>query len=311
MFWNILRSCISPAAIAATLRLSCPLIIGSTGGCFNEKISTGNLAYECFMLTGAFFGAWGSYLTGSPVMGSLIAVASGLVLAIIYGILVYHLNCNAMIVSVAYNNGAWALTTLLLVMVWNTRGQYTDPAIVSYKNVGFEFLRRYPALDTIFNYNIWLVYLAFLFAAAGWFVMYKTPFGLRLRGVGINPEAAQAAGINVRRYRWIGLLIMGASMGLAGSYMPLFGLSLFSENMTRGRGFLCLTSILVGKGDPLKTMLIALLFGYANSMTLVLSTYDMPTQIVSMLPYVLVLVVLLSVGIKNFRGKATISGDTI
>ncbi len=311
MFWDVLQSCFSPVAFAAALRLSCPLIIGSIGGCFNEKTSTGNLAYECFMLVGAFFGAYGSYLTGSPFLGSMLAMASGLALAVIYGILVYHLNCNAMIVSVAYNNAAWALTTLLLVVVWNTRGQFTDPSIVSYPNLNWEFLKQFPTLDMIFNNNIAMVYLAFLYAIVGWFVMYKTPFGLRLRGVGINPEASQAAGVNVRRYRWICLLIMGASMGVAGSYMPLSGMSLFSENMTRGRGFLCLTSILVGKGNPLKTLLIALLFGYANSMTLVLSTYGMPTQIISMLPYIMVLIVLLSVGIRNFKGSANISSDTI
>ncbi|MDR1885339.1 MAG: ABC transporter permease [Synergistaceae bacterium] len=310
MFWDIVSTCLSPAAFAAALRLSCPLIIGSTGGCFNEKTSTGNLAYECFMLTGAFFGAYGSYLTGSPLMGSLAAILSGLALAVIYGLLVYHLNCSAIIVSVAYNSAAWALTTLLLVVVWNTRGQFNDPSIVSYENLNWDVLRKFPVLDMVFNNNIPMVYFAFAYAAAGYAVMYGTPFGLRLRGVGINPEAAQAAGINVRKYRWICLIIMGASMGCAGSYMPLCGMSLFSENMTRGRGFLCLTSTLVGKGNPLRTMMVALLFGYANSMTLVLSTYNMPTQIINMLPYVMVLIVLLSIGIKNFKGSADISGDT-
>ena len=99
---------------------------------------------------------------------------------------------------------------------------------------------------------------------------------------------------------------MGASMGMAGSYMPLCGMSLFSENMTRGRGFLCLTSILVGGGHPIKTALVAMLFAYSNSLTLVLSTFGFPTQILMMLPYVMVLVVLVSAGIKSFNGKAEV-----
>ncbi len=311
MFWDVIKTCISPVAIAAALRLSSMLIIGSTGGCFNEKISTGNLAYECFMLIGAFFGAYGSYLTGSPLMGTVIAMVACVALAAIYGLLVYHLNCNAMIVSVAFNSAAWALTTLLLVVVWNTRGQFNSPLIVSYPNVQWAFLKQWPVLDTIFNYNIGMVYFSFLFAIVGYLVMYKTPFGLRLRGVGINPDAAQAAGINVRRYRWIGLLIMGASMGIAGSYLPLCGMSLFSENMTRGRGFLCLTSILVGKGHPIKTMFIAMLFGYAYALTLVLSTYGVPTQIINMLPYILVLIVLFVSGARKFKGTADISSETV
>ena len=311
MFWDVIQTCLSPITFAAALRLSCPLIIGSIGGCFNEKISTGNIAYECFMLTGAFFGAYGSFLTGNPYLGSLMAIASGLVLAAIYGVLVYHLNCNAMIVSVAYNNGAWALTTLLLVTVWGVRGNFTDPSIVSYETISFDFLKNIPVLDTLFNNNIGMVYFAFVFALIGGIVMYKTPFGLRLRGVGSNPDAAQTAGINVRKYRWIGLLIMGASMGLAGSYLPLSGLSMFTENMTRGRGFLCLTAILVGKADPLKTTLVAMLFGYSTSMTLVLSTFGLPTQIMNMVPYIMVLIVLLVAGMRNFKGTAEISGDTI
>ncbi len=302
MFWDICKTAVSVVTFASALRLSCPLIIGSMGGCFNEKTSTGNLAYECFMLTGCFFGAWGAFVTGSPVLGSLIAILSGLALGSIYGLLVYHLNCNAMIVSVAYNNGAWAMTTLLMVITWGVRGNYTDPAIVSYKTVNIEFFKQFPVLDMLFNNSIGMVYLAFVIAAVAIIVMYKTPFGLRLRGVGINPIAAQSAGINVRKYRWICLLIMGAMMGLAGSYMPLSGSSMFTERMTDGRGFLCLTAILVGRADPFRTMLLAMLFGYSSALTLVLSSYGLPSQILSMLPYLMVMAVLLITGIKKYRG---------
>lgn len=302
MLWDICKTAVSVVTFASALRLSCPLIIGSMGGCFNEKTSTGNLAYECFMLTGCFFGAWGAFVTGSPVLGSLIAILSGLALGSIYGLLVYHLNCNAMIVSVAYNNGAWAMTTLLMVITWGVRGNYTDPAIVSYKTVNIEFFKQFPVLDMLFNNSIGMVYLAFVIAAVAIIVMYKTPFGLRLRGVGINPTAAQSAGINVRKYRWICLLIMGAMMGLAGSYMPLSGSSMFTERMTDGRGFLCLTAILVGRADPFRTMLLAMLFGYSSALTLVLSSYGLPSQILSMLPYLMVMAVLLITGIKKYRG---------
>lgn len=311
MFYEVLKTCFSSVTFAAAIRLSCPLIIGSVGGCFNEKTSTGNLSYECFMLMGAFFGAYGSYLYGNPLMGSVVAMLSGVALAIIYGLLVYHLSCNPMIVSLAYNTGAWAMTTLLLVNVWGVRGFYADASIVSYKPVDWAFLRNYPILDTLFNHNIGLVYFAYAFAVIGYIVMYKTPFGLRLRGVGINPRASESAGISVRKYRWICLLIMGISMGLAGSYMPLAGLSMFSENMTRGRGFLCLTSILVGKGNPLKTTLVAMLFAYASSLTLVFSTYKLPTQLLNMLPFVMVLIVLFIAGLKSYKGMVDIANDTI
>jgi simple sugar transport system permease protein len=311
MFEEIIKTCLSPVTLAAALRLSCPLLIGSMGGCFNEKTSTGNLSYECFMLTGAFFGAYGSYLTGNPYMGSLLAMISGAVLAGLYGLLVFQFNCRAMIVSIAYNNAAWAFTTLLLTAIWGVRGNFTDSSIVGYKTLNWAWLQKIPVLDRLFNDNIGMVYFAYLYVLIAFIVMYKTPFGLRLRGVGINPPAAQTAGIHVRKYRWICLMIMGISMGLAGSYMPLSGLSMFTENMTRGRGFLCLTAILVGKGDPCKTALVAMLFAYTSSMTLVFSTFGLPTQIMNMLPYIMVLIVLFITGLRRFKGTADIVGDTI
>lgn len=307
MFLEVLKWSVNITTFAATIRLSCPLIIGSVGGSFNEKTSTGNIAYECFMLTGAFFGAYGSFVFGSPYLGSLTAIVSGVVLAVIYGILVYHLKCNAMIISIAYNLGAWALTTLLLTSIWGVRGTFVSPEIVSYPALYIEFFEKFPVLDVLLNRNIILVYLAYVLAIVGYIVMYKTPFGLRLRGVGINPEAAQAAGISVLKYRWISLLIMGISMGLAGSYMPLSGLSMFAENMTVGRGFLVLTAILVGRGNPLVVSLVAILFAYASSLTLILSTYGFPTQILSMLPYVAVLLVLFIAGLRTFKGTADLS----
>ncbi len=307
MFLEILKWCVNVTTFAAAIRLSAPLIIGAIGGCFNESTSTGNIAYECFMLTGAFFGAYGSYLFGSPYYGSLLAMVSGLVLAGIYGILVFEFNCNAMIVSIAYNSGAWALTTLLLTSIWGVRGTYVDPKIVSYPNITIGAFENNRILNVLFNGNIILVYLAYIIAIIGYIVIYKTPFGLRLRGVGINPEASQAAGVNVHKYRWICLLIMGVFMGLAGSYMPLSGLSMFAENMTVGRGFLVLTAILVGRSNPFKVTLVALLFAYAISLTLVLSTYGIPTQLMSMLPYVMVLIVLLSTGLRSFKGTADLS----
>ena len=133
--------------------------------------------------------------------------------------------------------------------------------------------------------------------------MYKTPFGLRLRGVGNNPVAAQSAGTNVTGYKWIALIIMSLLVGLGGSYLPLSGLSMFTENMSSGRGFLCLAAVLVGKGSPVKTGLIALLFGYANALALALSAFGIKGQLLEMMPYVAVLIVIIITEIKEIASS--------
>lgn len=90
--------------------------------------------------------------------------------------------------------------------------------------------------------------------------MYKTPFGLRLRGVGINDKAVQTTGVSVVKYKWASLIITGVLAGAAGAFLPLSGISMFTENMSAGKGFLAVSAARIGKGDPLKSFLPALSF---------------------------------------------------
>lgn len=303
---NIFKILTDPMTLSATFRMASPLILAGVSGAFSRNTGTFNIAFECFMLTGAFFAAAGSYFFGSPYVGALLSMLVGLILAAVFGCFVFQLKANPMIISVALNSGAWALTTLLLSSIFGVRGRFLDPGIINYSPVHFAFLEKIPYLDKIFNDQLGIVYFAYVMAFVGYIVMYKTPFGLRLRGIGINPLAAQTAGVNIGFYRWTTLFIMGMFSGLAGSYMPLSGLSMFSENMTSGRGFLAFAAILVGKCNPLKVVLVCLLFAYADALTLTLTYYGLPTQILSALPYFAVIIVVFVSSLRTFKGTAEI-----
>ncbi len=292
--------------LAATIRLATPIVIAAVGGSFSHKAGTFNIAFECFMLFGAFFGAYGSYLTGSPAIGSLFSIGIGFLLAVVFGLFVFVLKANPMIVSIAMNYGAWAVTTLLLTIIWDVRGYFISPEIVSFSSINIPFLNKIPYLGKIVNNQIILVYIAYLILLIGAFVMYKTRFGLRVRGVGINDIAAQTAGIHVSRTKWLALIIMGVMTSFAGSYCPLCGISSFSENMTSGRGFLAFASVLAGDGNPLITGGVAIIFAYADAITLTLSSMGYPTQLIKTLPYVAVLFILLLTNIKKFQKKAAV-----
>src|ERR1044071_2154900 len=132
-----------------------------------------------------------------------------------------------------------------------------------------------------------------------WYVVYKTPFGLRLRSVGENPEAADAAGVSVSRIRYSGVLIAGALAGIGGAYLSIGQSSLFTRNMTSGRGFIALAALIFGKWRPVQTMLACVFFGFTEAMTIQMqgvvklpSGDDIPVQFVQMVPYVLTIVVL-------------------
>ncbi|MBU9736413.1 ABC transporter permease [Diplocloster agilis] len=305
---EILLAVISPVVFAGAVRIAAPLVIGSVGGCFTEKSGTFVLAYECFMLISAFFATWGSYVTGSAVLGALIAVMVSILVGILFGILVFRFQANGMIVSIALIYGAWAVTTLLLVSIFQVRGSFISPDIISFQTISIPFLNQVPVLNDVLNNKIGPVYLAFLLTGAAYVVMYKTPFGLRLRGVGMNATAAQTAGTNIRRYKWTALIIMCACCGLGGAIIPLSGVSMFTENMTSGRGFLCLAAVLVGGGNPIKTSIVAFLFAYTDALYLTLTSFGLPTQLLSCIPYVAVIFVLIVSKLRARRKAALGAG---
>ena len=306
---NTLSMLFGSVAIASTFRVACPLLIAGMGGCFCHNTGTFNFAYECFMLSGAFFAAFGSHISGSYLVGALFAMGAGALLALLYGLFVFRLKADPMIISLALNMGAWALTTLMLYTVFGTRGQVVSPTIINYPKIHLGFLDGSPTLSYIMNDNIFLVYFAYVLVIVAQIVMYRTRFGLRLRGIGINSVASQTVGVKVDSTRWATLLIMGISTGLAGSYLPMSGLSTFSENMTAGRGYLVFAAILCGNGNPLKTALTCIIFAYTDALSTVLTAMQIPTQLVSMLPYLAVIVTMFIGSIRNFNGKPKISAQ--
>jgi len=143
------------------------------------------------------------------------------------------------------------------------------------------------------------IFIAFALVPISWYVMYRTPFGLRLRAVGEKPEAADAAGVSVKRMRYSGVLIAGALAGIGGAYLSIGQSSLFTRNMTSGRGFIALAALIFGKWKPFQTMLACLLFGFTEAVSYQMqgavklpSGEDIPVQFVQMVPYVLTIIVL-------------------
>src|SRR5260221_9143476 len=124
-------------------------------------------------------------------------------------------------------------------------------------------------------------------------VLYRTPLGLRLRAVGENPEAADAAGVGVNRIRYVGVVLSGALAGIGGAYLSIGQSSLFTRNMTAGRGFIALAALIFGKWRPVQTMLACLLFGVAEALSIQMQgVSQIPVQFIQLIPYVLTIVVL-------------------
>jgi general nucleoside transport system permease protein len=276
------RDIFNYALIASTIRLSTPLILAALGGLYSERGGVINIALEGMMLAGAFTAAVVTFFTHSPWAGLLAAVIAGLVVAALHAVVTINYRADQVVSGAAIN--------ILFLGV---------PALLS--GALFESTGATPQLPRDQTLPNTLVYLAFILVAVTAYVIYRTRFGLRLRAVGENPEAAMAAGVSVTRMRYAGVLISGALAALGGAYLSIGQSSLFTRNMTAGRGFIALAALIFGKWDPVGVLLACLFFGFAEAVAIRMQgTIDIPNQFIQMIPYVLTMVVL-----AGWIGRAT------
>jgi general nucleoside transport system permease protein len=270
----------SIALIWSTIRLSTPLILAALGGLFSERSGVINIALEGMMLAGAFTAAAVTYAVGNPFVGLAAGMLAGMLIASIHAVACIRYKADQVVTGTAIN--------ILMIGM---------PAFLS----GAFFLSSGSTPQIPKDHLIpWTpIVIAFALVPISWYVLYKTPFGLRLRSVGENPEAADAAGVRVARMRYAGVLLSGLLAGLGGAYLSIGQSSLFTRNMTSGRGFIALAALIFGKWRPVQTLLACLLFGFTEAISIQMqgvvklpSGDDIPVQFIQMVPYLLTIIVL-------------------
>jgi ABC-type uncharacterized transport system permease subunit len=274
-----MRDIFTFALIFSTIRLATPLLLAALGGLFSERSGVINIALEGLMLAGAFTAAALTHYTGSPWLGLLGGIGAGVLVAMIHAVACIRFRADQVVTGTAIN--------ILMIGV---------PALLS----GAFFLSSGSTPQIPKEHLIpWTpVIIAFALVPITWYVLNRTPFGLRLRAVGEKPEAADAAGISVTAIRYTGVLLSGALAAIGGAYLSIGQSSLFTRNMTSGRGFIALAALIFGKWRPVQTMLACLLFGFTEAVSIQLqgvrlpSGEDIPNQFIQIIPYVLTIVVL-------------------
>ena len=289
----MLRNIFNYTLIASTIRLSTPLILAALGGLYSERSGVINIALEGLMLAGAFAAATVAVFSHSSWVGVASAVAAGVAVAALLALATITFRADQVVSGTAINMLFLGVPALLSGALFDSTGATPQlPRDEVLPDVPFFDPAHHPALASIFNQKP-LVYLTFLLVALTAYVIYRTRFGLRLRAVGENPEAADTAGVSVERMRYAGVLISGALAGLGGAYLSIGQNSLFTRNMTAGRGFIALAALIFGKWDPLGACLACILFGVAEAIAIRMQgTVNIPNQFIQLIPYVLTIVVL-------------------
>jgi simple sugar transport system permease protein len=283
--------------LASTIRNSTSLAFAALGGMFSERSGVVNIALEGLMLIAAFAGVVGAFLSGSGAVGLLIGLAAGLGFALIHALMCVTYETDQIISGTAINLLALGGTGFLMVQIFGAGG--TSPRIGGFDAIPIPLLSAIPLVgQALFNQSPFVYLLYALVPLCSW-VLFRTPFGLRLRATGEVPEAVDTAGVSVTRMRYLGVGLSGLLAALGGMYLSMSLLSAFTEGMTGGRGFIALAALIFGRWRPLGAVGAALLFGFAQALVFRAAQDVIPLEFLGMFPYLLTLLAL-----AGFGGRA-------
>jgi general nucleoside transport system permease protein len=286
---NLDRVVVWSALFAAMLRYATPLLFAALGGLFSERSGVINIGLEGMMLMGAFWGVWGADVTGSWVLGLLIALASGVALAMVHAVFAISLRADQIVSGFAMNFLAAGITGFFFVNIYGEKG--TPDNLSRAPDVKLPGIESIPFFGDIFGQLNILIWLGLLTVLATWVIVFRTPAGLRLRSVGENPLAAETAGLSPMRVRYLAVAVSGGLAAIGGAYLSIGFVGSFTENMTAGRGYIALAVLICGRWMPRGVLAFALLFGFFSALAQRLPVFSpSAATLLQALPYVITLI---------------------
>jgi simple sugar transport system permease protein len=294
---NILIGLINGMIYGAT-----PILLAALGGTMTFYAGIFNIAMEGMMLGGAFFAVLGSYYFQSWEMGILSAILGAMLMAAIFILFSVVLKTDEFVTGIGLNLFALGATTYLLRQIFDVKGSFADPDIIPIPRINIPLIKDIPFLGDILSGQNLLIYVTLIATIAVAFLVFKTRFGLRLRAAGYNSNCLDSSGVPTSRIRIWSLILCAVLCGLAGAYLSLGYVTLFTENMSAGRGWISLAAVILVQGNPWGIALISLLFGFADGLGLMLQQY-LPSQFTSMVPYIATLIALYFYSVQERKKK--------
>jgi ABC-type uncharacterized transport system permease subunit len=284
--------------IKTTIQFSTPLVLAALGGMYSEKSGIVNIGLEGMMLIGAFSAVAATYFSDNPWIGIVVAVIAGGALAAVHAVICVKLKGNHIVSGTGVILFATGFTTLMLEVIWSQRG--VSDEVTRLPQVVIPGIQGIPIIGDVFGSLEPIVYMMFLAVIISWFVMYKTPFGIRIRASGEDPSALDAAGVNVDTIRFVAVVISGCLSGLGGAYLSIGYGARFGKVMTNGRGFIALAALIFGGWTPIGSFLAGTFFGFLDALQAFISL-TIPellpyNNFIKMVPFVLVVIALAGIG---------------
>lgn len=283
---NVLSVVFSDGFLSTIIRVGVPLMFAALSAYIASLSGMPNIAIEGIMLFSALMAVMGSFWTQSAWLGLLIAVLTGMLIALLMAGLTMKLGTMPILVGIALNTFAASFTVFLLYIFTGSKGSTSALASKVLPTVRIEWLEDVPVLGAIFSGHYMLAYFCFACIILVAILVYKTPFGLHMKAAGLDAAAAKSVGINVNRVRLIAMLLSGLFAALGGAYLTMGYLSSFTRNMVAGRGWIGIAAQAMGGSNLLGVGVSTFMFSVFQAIANVFSLYNiLPSDIITAIPY--------------------------
>ncbi|GED52154.1 ABC transporter permease [Brevibacillus borstelensis] len=273
--------------VSSTIRMVTPILLAALGGALCSRVGIFNVGLEGLILVGAFSAIVGNHFTGSLLLALLFAALVTVLFSLLFAYMTIGLRANEIVVGVAINFLGLGLTTFALRAVFDVKGAFYDKDMAGLPQWQIPLIKDIPVLGDIISGHSPLVYFAFLAAVLLHFFFTRTVTGFRALAVGMNATAARSLGLKATRLQVLAIVMCGVLCGMAGAQLSLGQVTMFTEGMTAGRGFIALVAMMLGQAHPLGILASSFLFGLMDALSIRLQGFSLPTQFTAMLPYVL------------------------
>ncbi len=294
---------LTPAFAYAILRVTTPILFASLGNVISSKAGVSNIAMEGTMLTASLAGVLASAYTKSAFIGLLAALLVGMLFSAFMAYLSLFLGTKIIMAGIALNLFASSFTVYVLYLFTGQKGNSASLASKQLPTIDLPIIKDIPVIGEIFSGHNVLVYVGLIAIVVIYVMLNKTKLGTHIKAVGENPEAAASVGINVRRVQFIALCLSGILAGFGGAFMSMGYLSMFTRDMIAGRGWIAIAACAMGKSMVIPTVITSFLFGLFSAIGNVLQLQNMPSELITTLPYVAVFIGIIAYSIRKTKGE--------
>jgi simple sugar transport system permease protein len=298
---NIMDSFLSASFLFIVIRVGVPLLYASMSAYVASIAGIPNIAVEGIMIFGALFGVYFSAMTGSAWLGLLGVILVGVVMALLMAFFTMKMKASPIMIGIALNLFATDFSVWLLMIWTGSKGTTASLPSKVLPTWHIPVIKDIPILGEIISGHYFLTYVCIILAIFIYILVYKTPFGLRMKACGLDEHAAESVGIKVNKVRLIAIIMSAVLAALGGAYLSMGYMSIFSSNMTASRGWTGIAANAVGGGNFLIVVLTTLVFSFAQGIVNRLALTQLPSELVNIIPYVCVMFAMIFLSIKELK----------